>query len=116
MTSSTRQVLLVVAVLLVAGIAYGIWERFFSHGAQIDAIHAKCVTAFDAGKATMKAELPRPGDKASPGARDMAAGLGKLIDEVAGGVSVAACGVIRESCRLDFDGEVCRRAREQYNT
>jgi len=114
MSSSTRQILAVIAVLLLAGIAYGIWERFFSHGAQIDAIHAKCVAAFDAGKAKMKAELPRPGDKAPPGTRDLAAGLGKLIDEVAGGVSVAACGVIRESCRLDFDGEACRRAREQY--
>jgi len=114
MSSSTRQIVAVVAVLAIAGIAYGVWERFFSHGAQIDAIHAKCVAGFEAGKAKVKAELPRPGDKAGAAAKDLAAGLGKLIDEVTGGISVAACGVIRESCRLDFDGEACRRARVQY--
>lgn len=114
MTASTRQILVVVAVLLVAGIAYGIWERFFSHAAQVDALHAKCVAAFEAGKAKMKAELPRAGERAPIAAKDFAAGLGKLVEEVAGGASAVACGVIRESCRLDFDGEACRRVREQY--
>jgi hypothetical protein len=119
MSSSTRSILAVVAVLVLAGAAYWAWERFFSHAAQVERIHAACVAEFEAGKTKVKSGLPdassaRPGDPVGGAIRDLSAGLGKLIDEVAGNVSAAACGAIRESCRLDFEGDVCVRARAHY--
>ena len=120
MDRPTRQVLLVVAVLALAGAGYWIWERFFSHGAQVDAMYTACIARFQAGKDRVKsgidkgaAALPRD-DPLAPAAKDLSAGLGKLIDEFAGNVGEATCGTLRDACRLDFDGRVCRNARERF--
>jgi hypothetical protein len=119
---STRDVLLVVLVLAIAGAGYWIWERFFSHGAQIDAMHQACLTEFSAGKDRVKSEIDRGAasvprnDPAAGIVRDISAGLGKAIDEFAGSVGGVACGALRDACRLDFDGQVCRKARERHES
>jgi hypothetical protein len=114
-TSSTRSVVAVVVVLAVAGVAYWAWQRFFSRDAELRAIHAACVADFDEGKARAKSVLPTPAPPAKDGSRDavseFSAGLGTLIDNVAGGVAQATCGAVRESCRLDWDGTLCAQAR-----
>ena len=120
MTRSTRDVLLVVLVLAIAGTAYWIWERFFSHGAQIDAMHRACLAEFSAGKDRVKAEIDKGAaavprnDRAAGVVKDISAGLGKMIDKFGGTVGEAACGTLHDACRLDFDGQACRRARERY--
>jgi hypothetical protein len=99
-------------------VAYGIWQRFFSHAARVDAVHAACVAEFAAGQATVRSQLqapsPRPGDPVGAAVNDLSQGLGRLVDQVAGGLSDAACGALREACRLDFEGEACRRARAHF--
>jgi len=122
MTRATRDVLLVVLVLAVAGAGYWIWERFFSHGAQIEAMHRACLAGFAAGRDRVKSEIdkgaeavPRA-DPAAGVAKELAVGLGKVIDKVAGGVGEATCDALREACRLDFDGALCRKARERYKS
>ena len=120
MTRSNRDVLLVVLTLAIAGVGYWIWERFFSHGAQIDAMHRACLAEFDTGKDRVKSQLDKGAaavprnDPAAGIAKDISAGLGKLIDEFAGSVGDAACGTLRDACTLDFDGQACRKARERY--
>lgn len=118
MSPSTRSIVAVVAVLVIAGVAYAVWQRFFSHAARIEAIHAACLAEFDAGKAKVRAglEVPkaRPGDPVGAAVGSLASELGRLVDQVAGGVSEAACGALRESCRVDFDGAACRQARARY--
>jgi hypothetical protein len=120
MDRPTRQILLVVLVLGVAGVGYWVWERFFSHGAQIDAMHDTCIAEFRAGSDRVKAGIdsgagavPR-GDPLAPAARNISAVLGKLIDEFSGNVSEAACGTLREACRLDYEGPACRKARAHF--
>jgi hypothetical protein len=116
-----RDVLIVVLVLAIAGAGYWAWQRFFSHGAQIDAMHRACLAEFDAGKQRVKAQIDKraaavPGNAAAaPLVEDVSAGLGKLLDRYAGSVGDAACGTLRDACRLDFDSEVCRKAREHYD-
>ncbi len=112
MSRSTRSVLAVVAVLVVAGLGYAIRERFFSRAAQLAAIHEACLADIASGQAKAKAALPGPDTPL----REWSGALGRLIDEVAGGMSSAACRALRESCRLDWDGELCRRARARYGT
>lgn len=120
MDRPTRQVLLVVAVLSLAAAGYWIWERFFSHGAQVDAMYAGCIAQFQAGKDQVKSGIDkdaaaRPRDAPlSRTAKDLSVGLGKLIDEFAGNVGEAACGTLRDTCRLDFDDPACRNARERF--
>jgi hypothetical protein len=120
MTRSNRDILLVVLTLAIAGAGYWIWARFFSHGAQIDAMHRACLAEFSAGKDRVKSQLDKGAaavprhDPAAGIAKDISAGLGKLIDEFAGGVGEAACGTLRDACTLDFDGQACRKARERY--
>ena len=120
MSRSNRDVLLVVLVLAIAGTGYWIWERFFSHAAQIDAMHGACVAEFAAGGDRVRSQIDRgaaalPRDDAlAPIARDLSAGLGRLIDEFSGSVGGAACGTLRDACRLEFDSEVCRKARERF--
>jgi hypothetical protein len=120
MDRPTRQVLQVVLVLAIAGAGYWIWTRFFSHGAQIDAMHRACLAEFGAGKDRVRAGLDKGAaavakdDPVGPIVRDLSAGLGKLIDEFAGNVGEATCGTLREACRMDFDGQVCRKARERF--
>jgi hypothetical protein len=119
---SNRDVLLVVLVLAIAGAGYWIWERFFSHGAQIDAMHQACLTEFSAGKDRVKSQLDKGAaavprnDPAAGIVKDISAGLGKVIDEFAGSLGEAACGALRDACTLDFDGQACRKARERYQT
>jgi hypothetical protein len=120
MDRPTRQVLLVVLVLAVAGAGYWVWERFFSHQAQIDAMHEACVAEFRAGRDRVKSGIGReaaavpPDHPLAPAAASASAGLGRLIDEFSGSVGEAACGALREACRLDFENPVCRRARAQF--
>lgn len=119
MSPSTRSVVAVVVVLAIAGVAYWAWERFFSHQAQIEAVHRACLDEFASGRDKLKSGLPQEraaarGDPGGDFARDVAKGLRDLIDGVAGSVSEAACGAIRDACRLDFDGDVCSAARRRY--
>ncbi len=120
MPRSNRDILLVVLTLAIAGGGYWIWQRFFSHGAQIDAMHRACLAEFNAGKDRVKAQVDKGAaavprnDPAAGIAKDISAGLGKLIDEFASGVGEAACGTLRDACTLDFDGQACRKARERY--
>ena len=122
MSRSNRDVLLVVLVLAIAGTGYWIWERFFSHGAQIDAMHRACLVEFSTGKDRVKSQLGQgaaavPRDDPAAGiVKDISAGLGKVIDQFAGSVGEAACGALRDACTLDFDGQACRKARERYQT
>jgi hypothetical protein len=122
MSRSNRDVLLVVLVLAIAGTGYWIWERFFSHAAQIDAMHGACLVEFSTGKDRVKSQLDKgaaavPRDDPAAGiVKDISAGLGKVIDQFAGSVGDAACGALRDACTLDFDGQACRRARERYQS
>jgi hypothetical protein len=120
MSRSNRDVALVVLVLAIAGAGYWIWERFFSHAAQIDAMHRACLAEFSAGKDRVKSQLDRGAaavprnDPAAGIVKDISAGLGTVIDEFAGSVGEAACGALRDACTLDFDGRACRKARERF--
>lgn len=109
MSPSTRSILAVVAVLVVAGAAYWAWNRFLSHAHAIDTIHAACLAEFDDGAAKAKAATSFGGPF-----REFSAGVGRLIDEAKGSVAEATCTSVREACRIDFDGEFCRRARARY--
>jgi hypothetical protein len=120
MDRPARQVLVVVLVLAVAGTGYWVYERFFSHDAQVDAMHRACLAEFERGASQARSQLDKGAaslsrdDSAKGVARDVAAGLGRVLEEFADNVGAATCGTLREACRLDFDGQVCARARKRF--
>jgi len=121
MNRSTRQVLLVVLVLAIAGAGYWVWQRFFSHGAQIDAMHQACLAEFERGSSRVKSQIDKgaasvpANDPATAIVKDLSRGVRKMAEEFASGVGGATCGTLREACRLDFDGRVCASARARFS-
>jgi hypothetical protein len=83
----------------------------FSRDAQIDSLHRACMAEFAEVAAKMKAGV-QPGD-ASP-FKGFAESLGRLLENMSGGMSDTVCAAVRDACRDDFDGRICMAARERY--
>ena len=97
------------AAAVIAGIlGYLVWDREFSRDAQIERAYASCMKQFG-GNPDAKAAAPAP-----PPGTTFADSLGKamqdLVKGVTSGMSAAVCGGVRDACRADFEGAVCRNA------
>jgi hypothetical protein len=115
-----RQAGLVALGAGLAGLAFYAWQQYFSRDAEVRAIHAACRKEFaDTGAKLRNGVDPGPRD-AKPDAaagsvtRSVGASLGRWLEGVTGGVSETVCGTIRDACATDFEGRVCRAARERY--
>ena len=115
MNSTLKSVALVGAGMAIAGAGFWIWQQYLSRDAQIVALHRACLDDFAAGRTKMKSGLAKDSSD-DPGTlfRNLSEGLGKILDNVSGGVGEAVCDAVRDACRLDFDGRICTTARERY--
>jgi hypothetical protein len=107
-----RTILIMVAV---AAVGYFVWEHYFSRHAQIERVYVACVNRFDAGTnketADINAKTPTGDDPSAALAKGMGEGMTSMMKGMTGAMSGAMCGAIRNSCQQDFDGPICRGAR-----
>lgn len=119
MTSNARTLAVVGVVVVATAIGYWVWYTLFSQAAKIEALHQACVAEFTVGADKARADRGKtagdpPPDPGAAIAKGISEGFAKLIASLAGGVGSAVCGTIREACETDFEGRVCRAARERY--
>ena len=120
MSPTARNAAWVALGVVVAVALFALWNARLSPEAEIARVHRACLAEVEAGKARMKAGIERgaggsrPDDPVSPLVKEFADGLGRMLDGVAGSVGEAACGAVRDACRDDFDGRLCKAARERY--
>ncbi|MCC6379556.1 MAG: hypothetical protein IT519_12150 [Burkholderiales bacterium] len=101
----------VVAVLVGAAIVAAIaWQRLYSQEAQIERAYEACMTRFGGGKEGAKAATPPESGSQASGADALGKAMQDLVRGVTAGMSEAVCGALRDACRADFDGVVCRNA------
>ena len=113
MSAKARAALLLGAAALVAGGGAWLWQKFYSHKAQVEALHVACLAEFAESAAKMKAGTD-PGAASSGVVKGLSESLGKALEGVSGGMGDAVCGALRDACRDDFEGRICVAARERY--
>jgi len=99
-----------VVVAIVAGsaiVAALAWQHYHSRDAQIERAYEACMARFGASKSAPAAVDPGT----TPSAADaLGQAMQDLVRGVTSGMSGAVCGAVRDACRADFDGVVCRNA------
>ena len=99
---------LIVVIVVVLG--WLVWERHFSRDARIDRMHATCMREFGTVAGDL-ASAPgvRAGTDDAPQAA-IARGATDALTSLRQGVGSAVCGMARDACRRDYDGQVCQAA------
>lgn len=100
-------VAVVVAVAIVAAIA---WQRVYSRDAQIERAYEACMAQFGGSATPPKASAAAPANEPATTADAIGKAMQDLARGVTAGMSGAVCGAVRDACRADFDGVVCRNA------
>lgn len=112
MSPVARSAALIGAGVGVAAAGYWAWQQLFSRDAQIEAVHRACIAEFAQAAARMKSGVP--GESSTGIAKGINEGVGRMIDGMSGSMSDAVCATLRDTCRDDFDGQICAAARERY--
>ncbi len=115
---SRTGLLLVVVVVAAAAIAGAIvWQTRYSREAQIERAYEACIRQFG-GPAPRQASAGTANASATGDGAPLGESIGKAMEDlvrgVTAGMSGAVCGAVREACRADFDGAVCRNARAGF--
>lgn len=100
----------ILIVVVAAAVSYFVWNHYFSRTAQIERAYAACVGKFSAGangaSADIHAKVPSDSDPSAQLSKGMADAMTSMMQGMAG----ATCGLIRETCKQDFDGPLCQAA------
>jgi hypothetical protein len=108
----------IVIALLVAGLL--VWNRLYSRSARIEAAYKACMKQIGAADEQTKAAIDKEaatrksGGPAAAMVDGLAKGVGQAMSSMVQGVGSAICGAMRDTCRQDFDGRLCRAALAQY--
>ncbi len=109
-----RKTRMLVLAVVAAGVAGAIvWQTRFSREAQIERAYESCLRQF--GGNALRQDTPgRTETHAAGSGPTLSDSLGKAMEDlvrgVTAGMSGAVCGAVREACKADFDGAVCRNA------
>jgi hypothetical protein len=96
-------------VLIVVVLGWLVWERHFSRDARIDRMHTACLREFGAtAEDSTSAPDARAGKDGGPAA--IARGAADALTSLRQGVGSAVCGMAKDACRRDYDGQVCQSA------
>lgn len=99
---------LIVAIVVVLG--WLVWERHFSRDARIDRMHVACLREFGASaEESTRAPDARAGKDDTPAAA-IAKGASDALTSLRQGVGSAVCGMAKDACKRDYDGQVCQAA------
>jgi hypothetical protein len=103
------KVALIAAIVAIVG--YLVYDRYFSRNGRIEAVYRGCMKEVGA------VAVP-PADKPPANANDPAAalakGMGEAMTAMLQGAGSAMCGVVRDQCNKDFDGQICQAAIRRY--
>ena len=107
-----KRILIIVSVAVVG---YLIWNHYFSRGARIERTYAACVSKVNAGMnettAGINSNIAGGGNDPSAAlAKSMGDAMTSMVQGMAGAMGGATCGLIKETCRQDFDGPICQAA------
>jgi|SRR5271167_830088 len=100
-----------VVAIAVLGVSYFLWNHYFSRTARIERAYTACVAKLSAGglQATPHVTTPAAGDDASAAlAKGMGDAVTSMVQGMTGAMGGAMCGMIRDSCRQDYNGPVCQ--------
>lgn len=102
------------AVVGVALVAVVLWRQFMSRDARIERAYEACMASFaSAAPATASPQLP-PSDATAAFAQSLGKAMTELVAGMTAGVSGTLCGALRDQCRANFDGAVCRAGLERF--
>ena len=112
--NSFRKTRMLVLAVVAAGVAGAfVWQTQFSREAQIERAYESCLRQFG-GNAVRQATPGRTETVAAGSGPTLTDSLGKAMEDlvrgVTAGMSGAVCGAVREACKTDFEGAVCRNA------
>ncbi len=104
--------LLVVAA--VVGVSYFLWSHYFSRSARIERAYLACIDKLNGGvnQARPLPPAPTPGrsDPSAALARGMGDAMTSMVQGMTSAMGGAMCGMIKDTCRQDFNGPVCQAA------
>lgn len=100
-------VAIVVGVAIVAAIA---WQRLYSQEARIERAYHACMARFGANRDVAGGAGSSAAASQAPDVNGLDKAMQDLVHGVTAGMSKAVCGAVRDACRADFDGIVCRNA------
>ena len=99
---------LVVVVVTIVG--YLLWHRPLSQGARIEAAYNACMKDMDAASTKANAQAPKGNEPAS----SVTKAMGDTMVAMLQGMGGAMCGVMKDACTKDFDGQLCQTALRHY--
>ena len=101
-------------VVSVAAVSYFVWNHYFSRTGRIERAYAACMSNLSAGMnqatADINAKMPSGNDPSAALAKGMGDAMTSMVQGMTSAMGGASCGLIRETCRQDFDGPICRAA------
>jgi len=101
-------------VISVAAVGYFVWNHHFSHPARIERAYAACVSKLSAGMnaatADINAKIPSGNDPAAALAKGMGQTMTSMMQGMSDAMGGVTCGLIRDTCKQDFDGPICQAA------
>lgn len=104
------------AVFGAAFVAVVLYRQFVSRDARIERAYEACMKSFAATPPAPSAAAPAPAsDPLGALAQSLGQTMTELVAGVTAGMSGAICGALRDRCKADFDGAICRAGLERFN-
>jgi hypothetical protein len=99
---------LIVVIVVVLG--WLVWERHFSRDARVDRMHTVCMREFGADTDGATRAPDAGSGKDNGPAAAIAKGAMDAVTSLRQGMGSAVCGMARDACKRDYDGQACQAA------
>jgi hypothetical protein len=94
-----------IVVIVLAAVGYYAWSHYFSREAKVERAYQSCVSKMSAGIEKAKGSASQSGDK----------NMQEAMNSMMQGIGDAMCGMIKEACKQDYNGQVCQAAISSAN-
>lgn len=105
----------ILIIVSAAAVGYFVWSHYFSRSAQIERAYAACMSKLDPGMSKATTDINVQSGSGNDPAAALAKGMGdamtSMVQGMTAAMSGATCGLIKDTCTQDFDGPLCRAAR-----
>ena len=94
----------------IVGVSYFLWSHYFSRSARIERAYVVCIDKFNTGINQARPSIPGRSDPSAALARGMGDVTTSMVQGMTSAMGGAMCGMIKDTCRQDFNGPVCQAA------